>query len=83
MPWARGPRRSACRSPGPWSPAAGAGPSRRRLAKAQVLILDDFGLEPLGASERKELPEVLEDRYGSGATVVTSQLDPKDWHAVI
>lgn len=55
----------------------------RRLAKAQVLILDDFGLEPMGASERKELLEVLEDRYGSGATVVTSQLDPKDWHAVI
>jgi DNA replication protein DnaC len=55
----------------------------RRLAKAQVLILDDFGLEPLGASERKELLEVLEDRYGSGATVVTSQLEPKDWHAVI
>ncbi len=48
-----------------------------------MLILDDFGLEPLGASERKELLEVLEDRYGSGATVVTSQLEPKDWHAVI
>ena len=48
-----------------------------------MLILDDFGLEPLGASERKELLEVLEDRYGAGATVVTSQLDPKDWHAVI
>ncbi|HEX5751636.1 MAG TPA: ATP-binding protein [Archangium sp.] len=45
-----------------------------------MLILDDFGLEPLGASERKEL---LEGRYGAGATVVTSQLDPKDWHAVI
>jgi DNA replication protein DnaC len=42
-----------------------------------VLILDDFGLEPLGASERKELLEVLEDRYGVGATVVTSQLDPR------
>ncbi len=48
-----------------------------------MLILDDFGLEPLGTSERKELLEILEDRYGSGATVVTSQLDPKDWHAVI
>jgi hypothetical protein len=35
----------------------------KRLAKAQVLILDDFGLEPLGAAERKELLEVLEDRY--------------------
>jgi len=55
----------------------------KRLAKAQVLILDDFGLEPLGAAERKELLEVLEDRYQVSATVVTSQLEPKDWHAVI
>ncbi|HYO69754.1 MAG TPA: ATP-binding protein [Archangium sp.] len=55
----------------------------RRLTKAQVLLLDDFGLEPLGASERKELLEVLEDPYGTGATVVTSQLDPKGWLAVI
>jgi DNA replication protein DnaC len=67
------PKQTSPLTPFPW----------RRLAKAQVLILDDFGLEPLGASERKELLEVLEDRYGSGATVVTSQLDPKDWHAVI
>jgi len=43
----------------------------RRLAKAQVLILDDFGLEPLGASERKELLAALEDRYGASTTVVT------------
>jgi len=55
----------------------------KRLAKAQVLILDDFGLEPLGAAERKELLEVLEDRYQAGSTVVTSQLEPKDWHAII
>ncbi|NTX57458.1 IS21-like element helper ATPase IstB [Myxococcus sp. CA039A] len=55
----------------------------KRLAKAQVLILDDFGLEPLGAPERKELLEVLEDRYRLSSTVVTSQLEPKDWHAVI
>ena len=55
----------------------------KRLAKAQVLILDDFGLETLGAAERKELLEVLEDRYQVSSTVVTSQLEPKDWHAVI
>lgn len=55
----------------------------RRLAKAHVLIPDDFGLEPLGAAERKELLEVLEDRYQQSSTVVTSQLEPKDWHAVI
>jgi DNA replication protein DnaC len=55
----------------------------RRLAKAQVLILDDFGLETLGAAQRKDLLEVLEDRYQISATVVTSQLEPKDWHSVI
>src|SRR4051812_24230378 len=44
----------------------------KRLAKTQVLILDDFGLEPLGPSERKELLKVLEDRYGTNSTVVTS-----------
>jgi DNA replication protein DnaC len=44
----------------------------KRLAKAQVLILDDFGLEPLGAAERKELLEVLEDRYQVSSTVVTT-----------
>jgi DNA replication protein DnaC len=55
----------------------------RRLAKAQVLILDDFGLEPLGAAQRKELLEVLDDRYQTSSTIVTSQLEPKDWHSVI
>jgi DNA replication protein DnaC len=55
----------------------------RRLAKTQVLVLDDFGLEPLGAAQRKELLEILDDRYKSGSTIVTSQLEPKDWHAVI
>lgn len=55
----------------------------RRLAKANVLILDDFGLEVLGPAERKGLLEVLEDRYGVSSTIVTSQLAPDAWHAVI
>jgi hypothetical protein len=55
----------------------------RRLAKVAVLVLDDFGLEPLGPGERKALLEILEDRYGLSATIITSQLDPKNWHAVI
>jgi DNA replication protein DnaC len=55
----------------------------RRLAKAQVLILDDFGLEILGVRERKELLEVMEDRYGNSSTVITSQLEPDHWHPVI
>lgn len=55
----------------------------RRIAKAPVLIIDDFGLQPLTAAERKDLLEVVEDRYNSGSTVVTSQIEPNLWHAVI
>lgn len=55
----------------------------RRLAKTELLILDDFGLEILGAAQRRDLLEVLEDRYGSSSTIVTSQLDTEHWHTVI
>lgn len=55
----------------------------RRFAKASVLILDDFGLERLGAAERRALLDILEDRYDVSSTIITSQLDPKNWHAVI
>ena len=55
----------------------------RRLAKARLLILDDFGLEVLSPTQRRDLLEVLEDRYGVSSTIVTSQLNVKDWHAAI
>lgn len=55
----------------------------KRLAKADVLIIDDFGSHVLSATERRHLIEVLEDRYGATSTVITSQLDPDQWHAVI
>lgn len=55
----------------------------RRLAKAQVLVLDDFGLEPLTAAQRRDLLEVVEDRYKLGSTIITSQLDTGAWHAAI
>lgn len=55
----------------------------KRLAKADVLILDDFGSHALSAAERRHLTEVLEDRYGVSSTIVTSQLEPDEWHAVI
>lgn len=55
----------------------------RRLAKAQVLIVDDFGLEVLAVAQRRDLLEVLEDRYGNSSTIVTSQLDTDHWHPVI
>jgi DNA replication protein DnaC len=54
-----------------------------RLARAQLLIIDDFGLSPLTDTERRDLLEVLEDRYARRATLVTSQLPFEHWHAVV
>jgi DNA replication protein DnaC len=55
----------------------------RRYAKTSVLIIDDFGPATLSANERRDLLEVLDDRYDISATVITSQLEPSLWHAVI
>lgn len=51
-----------------------------RLARVDVLLIDDFAIAPVADEERRDLLEVLEDRYGSRSTIVTSQLDPKQWH---
>lgn len=51
-----------------------------RLAKANVLVLDDLGLGTTTESQRHDLLEVIEDRYGRAATVVTSQLPIPKWH---
>ncbi len=51
-----------------------------RIAKFDVLVIDDFAIGPLSDEARRDLLEVLEDRYGLRATVMTSQLDPKRWH---
>jgi DNA replication protein DnaC len=54
-----------------------------RLAKIDVLILDDFLLAPMSASERQDLLEVLEDRYSNTSTIITTQLPTKTWHEAI
>ena len=54
-----------------------------RLARADVLILDDFALAPLDAHQRQDLLEVLEDRTGTRSTIVTSQLPVDQWHVLI
>ncbi len=51
-----------------------------KLAKAKVLIIDDFGLAPLSDSERRELLEVIEDRQGLTSTIVVSQVPVENWH---
>jgi len=52
----------------------------KRLAKLAVLILDDFALAAIGEREKQDLLEALEERHGSGATVLTAQLPVPDWH---
>jgi DNA replication protein DnaC len=54
-----------------------------QLARAEVLLLDDFGLTPLQEADRRELLEILEDRYGTRSTIVTSQVPPAHWHELI
>lgn len=56
---------------------------RSQLAKVELLILDDFGLTQLNNRGRADLLEVLDDRVGSGATIVAGQMPIKDWHAFI
>lgn len=56
---------------------------QRTLGSVQLLILDDWGLEPLDAMARHDLLEILEERYGRRATLVTSQLPVTAWHEVI
>lgn len=54
-----------------------------RFAKAQVLIIDDFLLTALTDWERRDLLEIIEDRYQTGATVITSQCPIGEWHPSI
>lgn len=55
----------------------------RKLGSVQLLILDDWGLEPLDDQARHDLLEILEDRHGRRSTIVTSQLPVAAWHEVI
>ena len=54
-----------------------------QLAKTDLLILDDWGLARLHDENRRDLLEILEDRYGRRATLVTSQLPVDHWHEAL
>ena len=51
-----------------------------KLARLDVLVIDDWGLAPVQDPERRDLLEILEDRYGTRSTIITSQLPPAQWH---
>ena len=55
----------------------------RTLGRVELLVLDDWGLEPLDDSARHDLLEILEERYARRSTIVTSQLPVDKWHDVI
>ena len=53
------------------------------LARVQLLIIDDWGLEPLKPAHRNDLMEIMDDRHGQTSTMVISQLPTDQWYASI
>jgi DNA replication protein DnaC len=54
-----------------------------RLQKFNLIVLDDFLMAPLSDVERRDLLELLEDRYDVASTIFTSQVPTKTWHSAI
>ena len=55
----------------------------RALGGVKLLILDDWGLEPLGPEQRRDLLELVDERYGRCPTLITSQIPVDRWHDLI
>jgi len=54
-----------------------------KLSRFDVLVLDDFLLNPMTDTERRDLLEVIEDRYDQTSTVITTQMPTKTWHEAL
>ena len=54
-----------------------------RIEKMDLLILDDFGMQPLDSHNRSALIEIIEDRHGKHSTIIAAQLPVGQWHDVI
>jgi DNA replication protein DnaC len=52
----------------------------KSLARARLLILDDWGMAPLTPEQRRDLLEIMDDRHGRASTIVTSQFPVEHWH---
>jgi DNA replication protein DnaC len=55
----------------------------KKIEQQDLIILDDFGLQPLDSPSRLYLLEILEDRHGKHSTIITSQLPVLNWHEII
>jgi DNA replication protein DnaC len=54
-----------------------------RIEKQDLLILDDFGIQPFDNQSRSSLMEIIEDRHGKRSTIITSQLPVLQWYEII
>ena len=57
--------------------------SLKKIAKIDVLILDDWGLSVLTESQRKDMLEILDDRYQLKSTIITTQFPIEKWYEII
>lgn len=57
--------------------------TRAQLARMKLLVLDDWGVTPLGRRARQDLLEVIDDRVNSGSIAITSQLPIAEWHGYL
>lgn len=55
----------------------------KRIERMDLLILDDFGLQPFDNQARSILLDIIEDRYQKRSTIITSQIPVKDWYDII
>ena len=54
-----------------------------KMERQQLILIDDFGIQPLDAQSRSMFMEIIEDRHGKGSTIITSQVPVIKWHDVI
>lgn len=54
-----------------------------KIEKQDLLIIDDFGIQPLDQQGRTILMEIIEDRHGKKSTLITSQVPVNQWYEVI
>jgi len=54
-----------------------------KIEKQHLLLIDDFGINPLDAQSRSALMEIIEDRHGKSSVIITSQVPVNQWHDII
>jgi DNA replication protein DnaC len=61
----------------------GSGALMRRLARVDLLILDDWMMSELSATQRRDLMEIVDDRHDRGSIILATQIPLTSWHRAI